>query len=210
MKKKLFLSWWFIVTLTGVGAIISWHLGLLHDIWENDSSYLSAVIAAVFVYMSGWCGIKSWKVSVLLDGHEDQKIQDKITKQEEIGWFTSEVCLSLGMIGTIWGFILMSKSFNGIDASNVEQLKTLIATMFSGMSTALYTTFVGLICSVLLKIQYFQLSQSVRELPSLSNLQKNKEDKKECEPACENKTVCDQTEKTVCEPACEKGGSNNE
>ena len=31
----------------------------------------------------------------------------------------------------------------------------------SGMSTALYTTLVGLICSSLLKIQYFNLSQAI-------------------------------------------------
>jgi hypothetical protein len=37
--------------------------------------------------------------------------------------------------------------------------------MVFGVSTALYTTLVGLVCSILLKLQYFNLGHALRRLP---------------------------------------------
>ena len=41
--------------------------------------------------------------------------------------------------------------------------------MASGLGTALYTTLIGLICSGLLRIQYFNISQSVDHLKRLKD-----------------------------------------
>jgi biopolymer transport protein ExbB/TolQ len=66
--------------------------------------------------------------------------------------------LSLGMIGTVAGFILMlGESFESIDTANPESLKAALRSMALGMSTALYTTLTGLILSQALKIQLINL-----------------------------------------------------
>ena len=65
------------------------------------------------------------------------------------------------MIGTVIGFIAMLGGFINLDIENIETIQDLITELGSGMSTALYTTLTGLISSVLLKIQCFNLSYSI-------------------------------------------------
>ena len=70
--------------------------------------------------------------------------------------------LTLGMIGTVAGFILMlGDSFSNIDTSNPETLKAALAAMAVGMSTALYTTLIGLICAQLTKVQLINLESTL-------------------------------------------------
>jgi hypothetical protein len=111
--------------------------------------------------MSAWCGIKTWKLSSVFGKEDPNKTINKSERQQEIGWFVSDQFLTLGLIGTIWGFILMAPDFAAIDVGKVESLKSFIVTMASGLGTALYTTLIGLICSGLLRVQYFNLSQTV-------------------------------------------------
>ena len=73
----------------------------------------------------------------------------------EVGWFTSDLCLTIGMMGTVIGFMMMLSGFATVDVSNTSSVQELIKSLGGGMSTALYSTLVGLICSALLKIQWF-------------------------------------------------------
>ena len=69
-------------------------------------------------------------------------------------WFASETMVTLGLIGTVAGFLLMlSSAFDNLDVSNVENVQKVISNMALGMSTALCTTLAGLVGSVLTKIQ---------------------------------------------------------
>tara|TARA_B100000768_G_C11250057_1_gene363691 strand:- start:1297 stop:1605 length:309 start_codon:yes stop_codon:yes gene_type:complete len=69
-------------------------------------------------------------------------------------WFIAESCISVGMIGTLIGFMLMlSSSLGNVDPSNIESMKQVIGDMATGMSTALVTTLSGLVFSLFLKIQ---------------------------------------------------------
>jgi hypothetical protein len=57
--------------------------------------------------------------------------------------------LTLGMIGTVAGFIYMlDTSFSKMDPQNVVSLQGVLSKMGVGMSTALYTTAAGLVCSL--------------------------------------------------------------
>ena len=82
----------------------------------------------------------------------------------EIGWFIAEACLALGMIGTVTGFLLMlNGAFMEIDLSNPTTIQNSLVKMALGMSTALYTTLTGLICSLALKIQLVNVENEYRE-----------------------------------------------
>ena len=94
---------------------------------------------------------------------EDEHMMEKVENTMEAGWFTSELCLTIGMAGTVTGFIMMLSGFTKVDVSDVSTIQGLIKSLGTGMSTALYSTLTGLICSALLKIQYFYLSQAVEK-----------------------------------------------
>jgi len=63
------------------------------------------------------------------------------------------------MIGTVIGFITMLAGFANVDLSDSQSAQDLIINLGSGMSTALYTTLSGLICSLLLKVQCFNMEK---------------------------------------------------
>ena len=72
----------------------------------------------------------------------------------ELEWFISETVISLGMIGTVVGFIFMLYSaFSELNVSDTIKLQQSMMLMAQGMGTALLTTLIGLISSVLIKCQ---------------------------------------------------------
>jgi hypothetical protein len=149
--KTVFLRWWLFIVLISVCCVFCYNLGVFKQIFSKDTSYLCNLIYMLFLAGTVWCGWNTWQAS--------NKRNFKINNNLEIGWFISELCLTIGMIGTVIGFILM---FSGdhllkINIENTQSMMSLIGAVASGMSTALYTTLVGLICSSLLKVQCFNL-----------------------------------------------------
>ena len=64
------------------------------------------------------------------------------------------------MIGTVSGFIIvLNSAFGSIDVSNIATLQKALSSMATGMSTALWTTLTGLVCSLSLKIQLVNLEK---------------------------------------------------
>jgi len=149
--------------LMALGATISFYFGIFHDVWAQDMTKLSFVIMAVFAAMSVCCGIASWKTSKVLSlGGVEEDTLDQLEYTESAGWFVSDVLLTVGMIGTVSGFIIMLMGgFSEIDPSNPATLQAVLSKMSGGMATALYTTLTGLIGSVLLKLQCFNLTQGI-------------------------------------------------
>ena len=162
IKHTLFLKWWLFMSAIMASSVLLAGLGLLGTLWEKDATKLSFVLLGLFAVMSGWCGYKTWRLSVFIDSKKTEPyLIEKIEHLMEVGWFTSDLCLSIGMMGTVIGFIMMLGGFANIDINDMATVQGLIKGLGVGMSTALYTTLTGLICSALLKIQYFNLSQAI-------------------------------------------------
>jgi MotA/TolQ/ExbB proton channel family len=83
---------------------------------------------------------------------------------QEFGWFVADLLLSLGLLGTVIGFILMLGPISGLDSTDESALKGALAAMSGGMAVALYTTLAGLVGGMLLKVQGFMLDGAVQEL----------------------------------------------
>lgn len=141
-------------------SMFSYHLGVFHEIWAKDASYLSFATLALFYGMSVWCGVKTFRVCTWNGCCSGRLVHFR--NQEEIGWFASELCLTLGMLGTIVGFVMMLAGFETLDISKVDTVQRLLSELGLSMATALYTTLVGLICGSLLKVQYFNLGQAIK------------------------------------------------
>jgi MotA/TolQ/ExbB proton channel family len=96
---------------------------------------------------------------LLLDTFEAELKQGHL-----FGWFIADLLLSLGLLGTVIGFIAMLGPISGLDAGDQSALKGALAAMSGGMAVALYTTLTGLIGGMLLKVQGFLLDGAVDEL----------------------------------------------
>jgi hypothetical protein len=151
MKFESFLKWWLLFTLFIVATVFSFYLGFVNVLWEKDASYLSIATIVIFYIMSIKCGR-----DIFLTENENNITKEKIesfTRREETIWFTSELCLNLGMLGTIVGFCMMLAGFENLDISNQQTIQGLLSELGKSMATALYTTLVGLICGQCLKMQ---------------------------------------------------------
>jgi len=167
IKHKLFLRWWLVFTGILIGLTVFTFGDGWNDLWEKDATKLSFVIITMFLGMSQWCGYKTWLMSRFINRGgkiEDEHMMEKVENTMEAGWFTSELCLTIGMAGTVIGFIMMLSGFAKVDVADASTIQGLIKSLGTGMSTALYSTLAGLICSALLKIQYFNLSQAVEKV----------------------------------------------
>lgn len=125
--------WWFTVNVGLLGLVLGQYLfGLTELLLEADSTYLSFVIIAISLIATA----------------------TMFYKQTDTHWFASDAVLSIGMVGTLFGFLLvLGQSFGDIDTSSVESMTQAISTLASGMSTALVTSLVGLVASLWLKMQ---------------------------------------------------------
>ena len=148
------LKWWLIACCTLLGIGVSIYFDIHSHIYEKDVTRLSYLILFIFVCTSVWIGNKTYRVYALED----------YDQTPDVGWFIAEACLALGMIGTVTGFLLMlNGAFMEIDLSNPTTIQNSLVKMALGMSTALYTTLTGLICSLALKIQLVNVENEYRE-----------------------------------------------
>ena len=93
----------------------------------------------------------------------------KVNAYFEFGWFSADIMLKLGLIGTVIGFIIMLGSLSDITTFDVSLLQGVLTTMGSGMGVALYTTLSALVTGVLIALQYFNLENGCEELFSVLN-----------------------------------------
>ena len=120
-------------------------------LYDSDQTKISFIIITIFVATSIATGFLSFRSDI------------QYIKLSNYIWFASETMVTLGLIGTVAGFLLMlSSAFDNLDVSNVENVQKVISNMALGMSTALCTTLSGLVGSVLTKIQMVILENNTK------------------------------------------------
>jgi hypothetical protein len=150
--KKYFVRWWLMCCLMIFGAIFMQVYGIWEMINTYDVTKISFLILVLFVGFTVRAGLETY--------HPTQESYRKIRTMD----FYSDKFLVLGMIGTVLGFIYtLHTCFEGVDVSNPQSMQGVIQHMSIGMSTALFTTAAGLICSLLLKLEIFNLQQAIGE-----------------------------------------------
>ena len=141
---QMFLIWWWVVVVQVIALGIGIYYGAIPFLIENDITKLSFVIFAMWFFTSASIGYKVFR---------EEEDFDK-------PWFVAESCMTVGMIGTVIGFMwMLGSSFQEIDPSNIESMRQVIVDMASGMSTALLTTLCGLLAGLFLKVQIVMQEQ---------------------------------------------------
>lgn len=160
---SLFLTWWLFFTFICVGAVIVGLNGLFAAMLVVDFTRLTFIImfvAIIFILRGGKISYKLGKKDII---NEEEGYN--FCSENESVWFTSDVLLTIGMIGTVLGFIFMlGATFAGTGALTIPALQSALIKMSGGAGAALYTTAAGLICGLLLRIQAFATSQYIDRL----------------------------------------------
>ena len=141
--NRPFLKWWVQFVCSIFAIVVFFELGWMHALYKADITKISILILAIFIGTQILIGYMSKHTQVV----ETRRLAN-------YAWFSSEAMITMGMIGTVAGFLLMlNHAFIGLDVKSVASVQEAISEMAVGMSTALSTTLVGLICSVLTKVQ---------------------------------------------------------
>lgn len=157
-KYNTILRWWFMFSALCVGAFFAHNANMAQRFLEADQTYISFIVFGLFVLFTFITGHDTFKIC--RTGYT-QVICDRV----ETGWFFADIFTGLGFTGTIIGFIIMLENFSGDLSTEIA-----LAQMGRGMGIALYTTAAGIVCSILLKLQLFNISQYMDK----------------CKAACEN------------------------
>ena len=151
---KSVLKWWLIFCLIVLGIGTCFYFDVHKSLYESDITRLSYLILIIFGCTSIWIGTKTYRVGILQDYEQ----------KSDVGWFISESCLALGMVGTVTGFLIMlGTAFENVDVTNAATLQQALSDMAIGMSTALWTTLVGLVSSLIIKVQLVNLEVALNE-----------------------------------------------
>jgi len=151
---KSVLKWWLIFCLIVLGIGTCFYFDVHTRLYESDITRLSYLILIIFGCTSVWIGSLTYRAGILKDYEQ----------RAEVGWFISESCLALGMVGTVTGFLIMlGTAFENVDVTNSVTLQQALSDMATGMSTALWTTLVGLVSSLIIKVQLVNLEVALSE-----------------------------------------------
>jgi len=167
-RYTILLRWWLFFSIAMLGTLALFISGLIYKVNQADVTKLSFLIFVVFFIFTVRTGLETYRLS-----NETRFSGQRMAlfyKNSETGWFVSDMLLTLGMIGTVAGFIYMlSTSFADLSFENTSSMQGVLAKMGKGMSTALYTTAAGLVCSLLLKLQLYNLTSRLDYLDDLNN-----------------------------------------
>ena len=150
--NNILLRWWFLFCTQIALGTIAYHFNFFHHLYREDITRIGFFILGILILTTLWLGKKIYSQS----------------KDFSAGWFIAESCLVLGLIGTVTGFILMlGTAFTELDVTNIVSVQNALVKMSLGMSTALYTTLVGLISSLAIKIQLVTIERQIENGKSI-------------------------------------------
>ena len=137
-------------------ATVAYHFGFFQHLYREDTTRIGFFILGLLLLTTLWLGKKVYSFKNIWVGGEEA------IESVSPGWFLAETCLVLGLIGTVTGFILMlGTAFTELDVTNIVSVQGALVKMSLGMSTALYTTLVGLISSLAIKIQLVTIERQL-------------------------------------------------
>ena len=154
--NNLLLKWWLLCCTQFALTTIAYHFGFFHHLYREDTTRIGFFILGILLLTTLWVGKKTYFLKKNWSGPADA------VDEFSSGWFIAESCLVLGLIGTVTGFILMlGTAFTELDVTNITSVQGALVKMSLGMSTALYTTLVGLISSLVIKIQLVTIERQI-------------------------------------------------
>lgn len=150
-----------VVTVT---STVTYLVGGFHYMFSNDSTFITPAIFGVFYLASMWCGVSTWRLSHALSKNSlDKELFYAIERQDQTGGLISSIEMGLGMLGTLVGLLMATNNFGSLSNTDIANIQKLLSDLGGGSAVALITTIAGLICSILLNIQHFNLNLELQK-----------------------------------------------
>lgn len=128
--------------------------GLVNYAWNADHSKLGFVALGLFTITTPFVGYLT--NTIVRKGISQHK------RYLEVCWFAAECLMGIGMAGTLVGIMMMfSEAMTNLDPTNIALVQAIIAHLSHGFTTAVVTTLIGVVTSMLLKLQLVSLNVSV-------------------------------------------------
>ncbi len=101
--------------------------------------------------------------------HSDQQaavqaLQEKLRGPHEIGWFITETLTKLGLLGTVIGFLVMLTALIGSSQLDITAMQSILRDMAAGMGIKIIATVVGLLCNMILALQWVMLDRCAEKI----------------------------------------------
>ena len=171
--KSVQMAGFILLGLIFFAAYLLQDQGLIQLLLEGDRSRLSYLILTIWLIMTvRWLWLLNW-----IEQHASETISlatgsTEATETTEMnmarwlnhGWFSADLCLKIGLLGTIIGFILMLTPIRDLTSFDPVSLQSALKAMSGGMAIALYTTLTGLVCHLLLRVQFQLASDAMHKL----------------------------------------------
>ena len=164
----------------------AWAQGWVGSVLSADDTGLSLGIFLIFLGGLGICAHRIWQISVELEQVQARRpvphsqtagylkeVADRDSGSRATAASRLKLVLSsriasvlhianslvlLGLVGTVVGFIIALSGVDPQSAGNVDAITPMVAELIHGMSVALYTTLVGAVLHLWLKVNYLILS----------------------------------------------------
>ena len=141
--------------------------GFFAILLEGDRSRLSYLILFVWLIATlRWLWLLSWCQNVQISDKAADQDATEATMMRFLnhGWLAADLCLKIGLLGTIVGFIFMLAPIRDLAAFDPANLQIALRAMSGGMAVALYTTLAGLVCHMVLRLQYQMVADEMHKV----------------------------------------------
>lgn len=134
---------------------IAWAKGLVAPIFIEDTSYISHLIAVVFLAGSALAAAQAYHIGRVraVSQSRVEAFRARVTADVTVTRNIAGHLVLLGLIGTVVGFIMALSGIDPATAGDPTRVGAMVATLVQGMGVALYTTLVGSILNFWLSIK---------------------------------------------------------
>lgn len=161
MKNLLIYRFTLFNGVMASGLAYLWASGAVASVFANDQTYITLIIAALFV--ATWCATaqRIWSTSSGLNnlkgggvGSATHAMSSK--DSEKAAWLgqMSDWLAGLGLIGTVIGFAIALSAVDHNTLSDANGVQGSVETLMRGMRIALNTTIAGAIASMWTEINF--------------------------------------------------------
>jgi len=154
--NKVWAVWYTMIATNICAAIWLVYAGVFGWVVSHDFTYISVLIIALYV---------GCLVTMPFTEFDWSKSN---TRRFDTQYYISGRLTQLGLLGTVIGLMVAVDGLSqlSIDVGNQSAIMGMIKLMFSALGTALITTIVGLICSILLATQLVLLDRIFKNAKS--------------------------------------------